>query len=254
MPNLKDLRVRIASVKSTQKITAAMKMVAAAKLRRAREQAEAARPYAERMERMLSSLAVASAGSEGAPELLAGNGRDQVHLLVVGTADRGPCGGFNSGIVRGVRRRVAALRRERRFVEEVPPLDRDLGHELTELLQVDGRTLCPARYEVCIDQLHARGHVTGLQCYHAFELSGAAAGGAGARRVRVERRQDVECLHVAGVRDQRRLELGPRFHVALLRPENLDKDQSHVGIRWQQFDRPPDLGLRFREAPLSQIR
>ena len=110
MPNLKDLRVRIASVKSTQKITSAMKMVAAAKLRRAQEQAEAARPYAERMERMLSSLAAASAGREGAPELLAGNGRDEVHLLVVGTADRGLCGGFNSSIVREVRRRIAALR------------------------------------------------------------------------------------------------------------------------------------------------
>jgi len=110
MPNLKDLRVRIASVKSTQKITSAMKMVAAAKLRRAQEEAEAARPYAERMERMLNSLATASAGQEGAPELLAGNGQDQVHLLIVGTADRGLCGGFNSSIVREVRRRIAALR------------------------------------------------------------------------------------------------------------------------------------------------
>ena len=74
MPNLKDLRVRIASVKATQKITSAMKMVAAAKLRRAQEQAEAARPYAERMERMLGSLAAASAGQAGAPALLAGSG------------------------------------------------------------------------------------------------------------------------------------------------------------------------------------
>jgi F-type H+-transporting ATPase subunit gamma len=85
-------------------------MVAAAKLRRAQEQAEAARPYAERMERMLSSLATASAGKEGAPALLAGNGRDQVHLLIVGTSDRGLCGGFNSSIVREVRRRIKALR------------------------------------------------------------------------------------------------------------------------------------------------
>jgi F-type H+-transporting ATPase subunit gamma len=117
MPNLKDLRVRIASVKSTQKITSAMKMVAAAKLRRAQEQAEAARPYAERMERMLSSLAAASAGKEGAPELLAGKGRDQVHLLVVGTSDRGLCGGFNSSIVRGVRRRIAELRSKGKTVK-----------------------------------------------------------------------------------------------------------------------------------------
>ncbi len=117
MPSLKDLRVRIASVKSTQKITSAMKMVAAAKLRRAQEQAEAARPYAERMERMLSSLAAASAGKEGAPELLAGKGREQVHLLVVGTADRGLCGGFNSSIVREVRRRITALRGDGKTVK-----------------------------------------------------------------------------------------------------------------------------------------
>jgi F-type H+-transporting ATPase subunit gamma len=117
MPSLKDLRIRIASVKSTQKITSAMKMVAAAKLRRAQEQAEAARPYAERMERMLSSLAAASAGRDGAPELLAGKGRDQVHLLVVGTADRGLCGGFNSNIVREVRRRIAELRGSDRTVK-----------------------------------------------------------------------------------------------------------------------------------------
>ena len=100
MPSLKDLQVRISSVKSTQKITSAMKMVAAAKLRRAQEQAEAARPYAERMERVLASLAAAVAGSDGAPALLAGTGKDQVHLLVVMTSDRGLCGAFNSSIVR----------------------------------------------------------------------------------------------------------------------------------------------------------
>ena len=110
MANLKDLRVRIASVKSTQKITAAMKMVAAAKLRRAQEAAEASRPYAERMERMLGSLAVSAASREGAPKMLAGTGKDEVHLIVVGTADRGLCGGFNSNIVREARRDIAALR------------------------------------------------------------------------------------------------------------------------------------------------
>jgi F-type H+-transporting ATPase subunit gamma len=109
MPSLKDLRVRIASVKATQKITSAMKMVAAAKLRRAQEQAEAARPYAERMERMLGSLATASAGQAGAPALLAGTGKDDVHLLVVGTADRGLCGGFNSNIVRDARQLIRSL-------------------------------------------------------------------------------------------------------------------------------------------------
>ncbi|MFM9842394.1 MAG: F0F1 ATP synthase subunit gamma [Dongiaceae bacterium] len=109
MPSLKDLRVRINSVKSTQKITSAMKMVAAAKLRRAQEQAEAARPYAERMERVLGSLASSFAGQEGAPGLLAGNGKNQVYLIVVMTSDRGLCGGFNSSIVRGARRLIREL-------------------------------------------------------------------------------------------------------------------------------------------------
>ena len=117
MPNLKDLRVRIASVKSTQKITSAMKMVAAAKLRRAQEAAEASRPYAERMERMLGSLAVSAASRDGAPKMLAGTGKDEVHLIVVGTADRGLCGGFNSNIVREARRDIAALRHKDKTVK-----------------------------------------------------------------------------------------------------------------------------------------
>jgi F-type H+-transporting ATPase subunit gamma len=117
MASLKDLRVRIASVKSTQKITSAMKMVAAAKLRRAQEQAEASRPYAERMERMLGSLAVSVAGQDGAPPLLKGTGKDEVHLIVVGTADRGLCGGFNSSIVREARQMIRALDGEGKTVK-----------------------------------------------------------------------------------------------------------------------------------------
>ncbi|NIA68282.1 F0F1 ATP synthase subunit gamma [Pelagibius litoralis] len=109
MPNLKDLKVRIDSVKSTRKITSAMKMVAAAKLRRAQEQAEASRPYAERMDRMLGSLAAAAAGQAGAPKLLAGSGSDQIHLILVATADRGLCGGFNTSIVREARRMAHTL-------------------------------------------------------------------------------------------------------------------------------------------------
>src|ERR1700753_276456 len=100
MPALKDLRNRISSVKSTQKITKAMQMVAAAKLRRAQMAAEAARPYAERMERVLANLAAGIGQGTQAPVLLAGNGRDQTHLLVVCTAERGLCGAFNSSIVR----------------------------------------------------------------------------------------------------------------------------------------------------------
>ena len=109
MPSLKDLRVRIRSVRSTQKITAAMKMVAASRLRRAQEQAEAARPYAQRMEQVLASLAAGMAGQPGAPPLLAGTGKDDVHLVVVATSDRGLAGGFNATILREARRRIRDL-------------------------------------------------------------------------------------------------------------------------------------------------
>ena len=110
MPSLKELRNRIGSVKQTQKITSAMKLVAASKLRRAQDQAESSRPFAERMSEMLANLGASVAGIEGAPPLLAGTGRDEVHLLVVATADRGLCGGFNASIARGARLRIRELR------------------------------------------------------------------------------------------------------------------------------------------------
>ncbi|MGE0746305.1 MAG: F0F1 ATP synthase subunit gamma [Rhodospirillales bacterium] len=117
MPSLKTFRNRIRSVKSTQKITSAMKMVAAAKLRRAQEQAEAARPYAERMERMVGSLAASLKNAAGAPPMLAGTGKDQVHLLIVATSDRGLCGAFNSSIVREARATIRALQRDGKTVK-----------------------------------------------------------------------------------------------------------------------------------------
>ena len=117
MPNLKNLKIRIKSVKSTQKITAAMKMVAAAKLRRAHENAEASRPYASRMERMIGSLAKASAGNEGAPPMLAGTGYDQTHLIVPFTADRGLCGSFNGSIIRETRKMANELRGQGKTVK-----------------------------------------------------------------------------------------------------------------------------------------
>ncbi len=110
MPSLKDLKNRIGSVKSTRKITKAMQMVAAAKLRRAQEAAEAARPYAERFNAVMAGLAGSVQGSDSAPKLLGGTGADQVHLLVVMTSERGLCGGFNSTIVRLARARIADLR------------------------------------------------------------------------------------------------------------------------------------------------
>lgn len=109
MPSLKDLKNRIGSVKNTRKITKAMQMVAAAKLRRAQDAAEAARPYAERMNAVIAGLASSVAGSSTAPRLLAGTGKDQVHLLVVMTAERGLCGGFNSTIARLARARATEL-------------------------------------------------------------------------------------------------------------------------------------------------
>jgi F-type H+-transporting ATPase subunit gamma len=109
MASLKDMRVRIAATKATQKITKAMQMVAASKLRRAQVAAEAARPYAERMTKVLGSIAAAVADSDSAPKLLAGTGSDKVHLLVVCTAERGLCGPFNSSIVRLARERANAL-------------------------------------------------------------------------------------------------------------------------------------------------
>jgi len=109
MPSLKDLKNRIASVKSTQKITKAMQMVAAAKLRRAQEAAEMARPYAERMGKVLAALGTAYAGRQDAPVLLAGNGQDKVHLLVVATGERGLAGGFSSSIARLARETAQKL-------------------------------------------------------------------------------------------------------------------------------------------------
>jgi|TARA_A200000113_G_scaffold200071_1_gene193073 F-type H+-transporting ATPase subunit gamma len=109
MANLKDLKNRISSVKNTRKITKAMQMVAAAKLRRAQESAEQSRPYAERFMGVLSSLAASVGKSEGAPKLLRGTGEDRVHLLVVMTAERGLCGGFNSNIAKRARAHIAKL-------------------------------------------------------------------------------------------------------------------------------------------------
>src|ERR1700742_2121589 len=109
MATLKEWRLRIRSVRSTQKITSAMKMVAASRLRRAQEQAEAARPYGQRMERVLASLAGRMQGMAGAPPLLAGTGKDDTHLLIIATSDRGLAGGFNATILREARRRIREL-------------------------------------------------------------------------------------------------------------------------------------------------
>ncbi len=117
MASLKDLKTRITSVKSTQKITKAKQMVAAAKLRRAEERATQARPYTERMEAVLANLASGAEGNPNAPRLLAGTGKDETHLLIVATADKGLCGGFNSSIVRLAREHIVKLQGEGKKVK-----------------------------------------------------------------------------------------------------------------------------------------
>lgn len=149
MPNLKDLKNRIGSVKNTRKITKAMQMVAAAKLRRAQEAAEAARPYADRMNAVIAGLAASVGGSDGAPRLLAGTGADKVQLLVVMTAERGLCGGFNTTIVRLARAKANELLAQGKTVKILTvgkkgreQLRRDLGDhfvghvDLTEVKRV----------------------------------------------------------------------------------------------------------------------
>ena len=146
MPSLKDMRNRIASVKATRKITKAMQMVAAAKLRRAQEAAQAARPYAERMDRMLASIGSRVTSRDGASPLLVGTGKDQVHLLVVMTAERGLCGGFNANIAKLARQDAMALARQGKTVKILcvgrkgaDNLRRDLGRNITE--RIDFRAI-----------------------------------------------------------------------------------------------------------------
>jgi len=117
MPSLKDLKSRISSVKSTQKITKAMQMVASAKLRKAEEAAKAARPYTERMEAVLANLSASAEGNPNAPRLLTGNESEQTHLLIVATADKGLCGGFNSSIVRLAREHIVRIQGEGKTVK-----------------------------------------------------------------------------------------------------------------------------------------
>ena len=166
MPSLKDLRVRINSVKNTRKITSAMKMVAASKLRRAQEQAEAARPYAERMERMLGSLAAGLGESAGAPKMLSGTGADKVHLVVVMTSDRGLAGGKEVKVVTIGRKGRDALKGEfsrlyLRNIENVgrPRLRFEEGANVAELLtslfeagEFDVATLVYNRFKSAITQ------------------------------------------------------------------------------------------------------
>lgn len=145
MANLKELKNRITSVKSTQKITKAMKMVAAAKLRHAEEAANAARPYAERMDGMMASLATGMVGRDDAPQLLGGTGSDQKHLIVAATGERGLCGGFNSSISKAVALKVESLVSQGKDVKILcvgkkgrDALKRKYGHLIIDLVDLSG--------------------------------------------------------------------------------------------------------------------
>jgi F-type H+-transporting ATPase subunit gamma len=145
MASLKDMRNRIASVKATRKITKAMQMVAAAKLRRAQDAATAARPYAERMARVLGNVNARVANKAGASPLLVGNGKDQVHLLVVMTAERGLCGGFNTNIARLARQDALRLTREGKTVKILTvgrkgydSLRRDYARQVVDRIDLKG--------------------------------------------------------------------------------------------------------------------
>jgi F-type H+-transporting ATPase subunit gamma len=148
MASLKDMRVRIAATKATQKITKAMQMVAASKLRRAQAAAEAARPYAERMEKVLGNIAASVTDLSSAPKLLAGSGSNQVHLLVVCTAERGLCGAFNSSIVRLTREKINALVADGKTVKILcvgrkgaDQLRRQYSSQIIEVIELRVKTL-----------------------------------------------------------------------------------------------------------------
>jgi len=158
------MRVRIAATKATQKITKAMQMVAASKLRRAQQAAEAARPYAERMDKVLGNIASAVAGSDSAPRLLAGTGAAQVHLLVVCTAERGLCGPFNSSIVRLAREKINALTVDGKTVKILcvgrkgaDQLRRLYGHLIVETVELRGvKQIGYAQAQLVADKIIAR--------------------------------------------------------------------------------------------------
>ena len=164
MASLKDMRVRIAATKATQKITKAMQMVAASKLRRAQQAAEAARPYAERMDKVLGNIAAAVAGSDSAPRLLAGTGASQVHMLVVCTAERGLCGPFNSAIVRLAREKIHALMAESKTVKILcvgrkgaDQLRRQYGQLIVETVELRGvKQMGYAQAHMVADKIIAR--------------------------------------------------------------------------------------------------
>jgi F-type H+-transporting ATPase subunit gamma len=164
MASLKDMRVRLASTKATQKITKAMQMVAASKLRRAQVAAEAARPFAERMDAVLGNIASAVAGSDSAPRLLAGTGADKVHLLVVCTAERGLCGAFNSSIVRLAREHINRLLAQGKEVKILcvgrkgaDQLRRNFGRLIVEVVEMRGvKQMGFAQAQMVADKIVAR--------------------------------------------------------------------------------------------------
>ena len=257
MPSLKSLRLRINSVRQTRKITSAMKVVAAAKLRRAQEQAEAARPYGERMEAVLRALAASLAGRPGAPAMLIGTGKDDVHLVVVMTADRGLCGSFNSSIVRAARRLIGGLVEQGKTVKilcvgrkgrdqlrrEYGPLILDtiqdwsrprvafataerIGRRIAEMFaagEFDACTIIYNRFKSVIAQIVTRQQIIP---FRAAETAAAETGPAGASAIYEYEPEEEEILQ----------ELLPRNLAVQIYTALLENNASEQGARMTAMD------------------
>ena len=257
MPSLKSLRLRINSVRQTRKITSAMKVVAAAKLRRAQEQAEAARPYGERMEEVMRALAASMAGRPEAPPMLVGTGKDDVHLVVVMTADRGLCGSFNSSIVRAARRLIGGLIEQEKTVKILcvgrkgrDQLRREYGQIILDTIQdwsrprvafataerigrriaemfaageFDACTIIYNRFKSVIAQIVTRQQIIP---FRAAETAAAEAGPAGASAIYEYEPEEEEILK----------ELLPRNLAVQIYTALLENNASEQGARMTAMD------------------
>ncbi len=219
MPNLKDLKNRIGSVKSTQKITKAMQLVAAAKLKRAQDQAEAARPYAERMARVVANLSVAVKDTPGAPPLLIGSGKDDVHLLIVCTADRGLCGGFNASIARLARERIVELERAGKTVK----------------LLIVGR-----KGHDQLKRLHSDKIVEVISLREVKRLDSAIAGGIAAKVRTLFDAGEIDVATLVFSRFQSVLTQVPTVRTIIPASESVDESLEGPDLQGAQYEYEPD--------------
>jgi F-type H+-transporting ATPase subunit gamma len=220
MPSLKDLRGRIKSVQSTRRITSAMKMVAAAKLKKAQSAAEDARPYAERMERMLSSLAD-GVTAENAPKLLGGTGSDKVHLLITVTSDRGLCGGFNSSISRAVKARIKSLEDQGHEVKLIV-----IGRKGVTLLRREHNQRIVEKYEELMKPAPAFEHADQVvtKVMQMFE----------------DGEFDVCTVYYNKFLSAISQEVTPLQLIPFQMPEGAEEDEAETGVAEAQYEFEPD--------------